>query len=419
MKRLFTITATLLLTTLLMAEPLLFQGAKSYRGSSFYGYATDRIVVTFDPQTISEFDRTALKAGRTGIAAIDEIGRRYRARVIFRQFPGYDPQKRNDPHDLSRFYKIYFTEAIDAPTVADAYKALGGVLDAQPVGIHYVTVMPNDPQFVDQWHLHQASGDHDVDAPEAWDLETGDASIIVAVMDTGVRYYHKDLGGSNASYADTSGTDGNIWINTAEKNGTPNVDDDGNGFVDDWVGWDFVDGTFWPPATGEDVGPQDNDPRDFDGHGTHCAGNVAALNNNGYGVCAVSGGWGNGSLQASGNGVKVMCLRIGYQTAVGLGIVLMDAAAEAFQYATDNGAKIASCSWGSSDTGGLGAAVDNFINAGGLVFHAAGNDNADDQDYLDNRGDCISVASTDQMMQSRIFQITAPGWTSPRRVRIS
>lgn len=414
MKRFITITATLLLTALLIAEPLEVTEGTSYRGPSFFGYATDRIVVTFDPQTIKEFDKTALRAGRTSIAAIDALGERYKAREILRQFPGYDPSKRNDPHDLSRFYKIYFNEEIDALAVADAYKALEGVIDAQPVGIHYATAMPNDPQFVDQWHLNQ-SQDHDVDGPEAWGIETGDASIIVAVMDTGVRYYHKDIGGSNTSSADTSGTDGNIWINTAEKNGAANVDDDGNGYVDDWVGYDFVASSTFPHPN-EDGDTPDNDPRDFNGHGTHCAGNVAALNNNGYGVCSVSGGWGDGTLQPDGNGVKVMCLRIGYSTFIGLGLINMDAAAEAFQYATDNGAKIASCSWGSSDTGGLGAAVDNFINAGGLVFHAAGNDNKDDPDYLDNRGDCISVASTDSNDAKSDFSnygtwvdISAPG----------
>jgi len=72
------------------------------------------------------------------------------------------------------------------------------VVDAQPIGIHTVYAVPNDPNYTDQWHLNN-SNDADIDAPEAWDIETGNSQIIAAILDTGVRYYHKDLGGANAS----------------------------------------------------------------------------------------------------------------------------------------------------------------------------------------------------------------------------
>jgi len=244
--------------------------------------------------------------------------------------------------------------------------------------------------------LDQAN-DHDMDAPEAWDIETGASSVIVAILDTGVRYFHKDLGGSNASYDNPGGANGNMWVNWAEKNGTSGVDDDGNGYVDDWVGWDFVDGgsNCW---SGEDCNTEDNDPRDFNGHGTHCAGNVAAINNNGYATSAASGGWGDGSLQPTANGVKVMACRIGWSGRYFIwevGYVRMDFAAEALYYAADNGAKIASCSWGSSNSGGIADAIDYFVAHGGLIFKAAGNDNSESADYMCGRSDVISVAATD------------------------
>ncbi|MDX1700729.1 MAG: S8 family serine peptidase, partial [Melioribacteraceae bacterium] len=254
----------------------------------------------------------------------------------------------------------------------------------------------------DQWHLDQTS-DNDIDAEAAWDIETGDSEIIVAILDTGVRYFHKDLGGSNGSYANPSGSQGNMWINESDNN-TNGVDDDNNNFTDDWIGWDFVTGItssfLLQHVPGEDYDVGDNDPRDFNGHGTHCSGIVSAINNNGYGVSSPAGGWNDGSQSPSGNGVKIMALRIGYSINYFLlgivGLVEMDFAAQAFQYAADNGARIASCSWGSSNSGGIGDAIDYFIASGGIVLKSAGNSDDEESDYMLDRSDVIGVASTDE-----------------------
>ncbi|MBN1481952.1 hypothetical protein EH223_06475 [candidate division KSB1 bacterium] len=385
----------------------------------FYGYADDRIVVKFSSEATRLFDQRLLQNGRSGIAALDRLNEKFNARFIKKQFVGSEPKMVNGKMiDLSNMYKIYFTQKIDAVEIAREYAQLDVVIAAEPVGIHGLSSLPNDAQFYLQWHLDRPVNDADVDAPEAWDIETGDEDVIVAILDSGVRYYHVDLGGGDASYTDPTNVDGNMWVNWIEKNGTAGVDDDGNGFVDDWIGWDFVDNATYGHPNEDSMTP-DNDPRDFNGHGTHCAGNVGALTNNGGGLCAVTGGWGNGTLTPWGNGVKVMALRVGYQLRFGgTGVVLMDAAAEAFYYAADNGAKIVSCSWGSSESGGMAAAVDYFLAHGGLIFHAAGNDGADDPDYLDNRGDCISVAATDSNDTAADFtnygtwvDISVPGTT--------
>jgi subtilisin family serine protease len=186
--------------------------------------------------------------------------------------------------NLSGWHKLKFSGRTDALSAVEDYKKIHGVIDAQPVSIHTVYRIPSDEFYGEQWHLPK------IGAPDAWDVETGNSNITVAVLDTGVRYFHGDLGGANASYSSPTNVDGNMWINWFEKNGTNGVDDDDNGKIDDWIGWDFVETT---PAMdflvycypGEDCNSVDNDPRYFNGHGTHCAGSVAAMNDNGVAAC--------------------------------------------------------------------------------------------------------------------------------------
>jgi len=142
--------------------------------------------------------------------------------------------------------------------------------------------MPDDPDLADLWGMHntgQTNGtpDADVDAPEAWNIATGSSDIVVGIIDTGVDYTHPDLAA-------------NIWTNDGEVAGN-GLDDDGNGFVDDVHGYDFVN--------------DDGDPMDDNRHGTHVAGTIAAVGDNGVGVAGLnwsssimalkflnSGGWG-------------------------------------------------------------------------------------------------------------------------------
>ena len=148
---------------------------------------------------------------------------------------------------------------------------------AEPNYLIPLKVVPDDPDFSKQWALHntgQAGGsnDADIDAPEAWDVEQGQTEVIIAIIDTGVDYLHSDLAV-------------NIWHNPWEipDNG---LDDDGNGYIDDSIGWDFVDS--FGGASDEDYKIPDNDPMDRHGHGTHVAGIAGAVSNNGLGVAGVA-----------------------------------------------------------------------------------------------------------------------------------
>lgn len=216
----------------------------------------------------------------------------------------------------------------------------------------------NDPGLEMQWDfnnngsmLNSRTG-ADMNLFEAWKKTTGSPEVIVAVMDIGVEYTHKDLAA-------------NMWVNEAELNGQPGVDDDNNGYVDDIYGWNGMTNT-------GGIVPGD--------HGTHVAGTIAAVNNNGIGVCGIAGGDGSPN-----SGVKIMSLQ-----AMGAGSSTDSTYSDNFIYAADNGAVISQNSWGFT-TGILpqvvSEAMDYFIaNAGvdkkgiqtgpmkgGILIFAAGN----------------------------------------------
>jgi subtilisin family serine protease len=151
--------------------------------------------------------------------------------------------------------------------------------NVQSVSPNYRRVMsaiPDDTYFGDLWGLHQSNNDVDIDAPEAWDTETGSLDVVVAVFDTGVDYTHEDLSA-------------NMWVNSAEANGARGTDDDGNGYVDDVYGYDVA---------GNHDGVDDPDPMDIMGHGTHVSGTIGARGNNSKGITGVN--W----------EVKIMALKV-------------------------------------------------------------------------------------------------------------
>lgn len=206
-----------------------------------------------------------------------------------------------------------------------------------------------DPLSYRQWDFFDNSK-VSINLDKAWSLERGNPNVIVAVMDCWIDHSHSDLSQ-------------NMWVNETELNGQPGVDDDGNGYVDDIYGYNFF-----------------NPESDLPGsHGTHIAGTIAASNNNGIGVCGIAGGDGMNP------GVRIMSIGINNPLS-GKGFVEDWVVCRAFVYAADNGANIASNSWGGGDrvssliTTGINYFIDNAGSRhdspmkGGLVVFAAGND---------------------------------------------
>lgn len=242
------------------------------------------------------------------------------------------------------------------------------VMSVQPNFLYYPDgAITNDPYAGIEWGLDNqgqeilgiaGTPDIDIDAPEAWKLMPHSPDeVIVAVIDTGVDISHPDLQGS-------------IWMNEAEVNGQKNFDDDGNGYIDDFNGWNFFH--------------RDNDVftnAKADGHGTHVSGTIAAQTNNGLGVAGVA------------QNVKIMVLKF-----IGINGGSTADAILAVKYAKDNGADIANNSWGG---GGYDQALKDAIEDFGRPFIAAAGNEALDNDLKAHypssyaSSNIISVASVD------------------------
>ena len=246
------------------------------------------------------------------------------------------------------------------------------MLYAEPDFVVTAIATPNDPLYGQLWGMAK------INAPAAWDVSTGSAGVVVGDIDTGIDYNHPDLAA-------------NIWVNPGEIAGN-GLDDDGNGYIDDIRGWDWVS--------------NDNNPMDDHGHGTHTSGTVGARGNNGVGVTGVN--W----------NVRIAGLK--FLNAQGSGST--SNAIKALQYATGEGIRITNNSWGG---GGYSQALYDAIAgaraAGGLFIAAAGNDSFDNDllphypsSYdLDNVIAVASTTSTDGMSSFSNYGATSVDLGAP------
>ena len=332
----------------------------------------------------------ARQALRLGLASVDAVSASLGGCVFEPEFVGETPPADPAEPDFTAFWLVHLPAGAALEDALDRFRAADGVALALPVATMPVTALPNDSLFTSQSWLYQFDGrGHDIGATDAWNAEDGDSSIVVAIIDTGVLPYHPDLGGTGPGY-------GNLWTNWAEAAGLPGVDDDGNGFVDDWKGWDFVARAFTTAAAGEDRLDADNDPNDFAGHGTAVAGIVGAITDNAIGMAGVA------------PKVRLMPLRIAWQPtgfAQPVADVSMTYAAQAIRYATRMGAQVINASFASVDSAGsgLGLAVTAATRAGVAIANASGNNFS--PAYLGQREDVLSVAATDSNDVVQTFSV--------------
>lgn len=296
-----------------------------------------------------------------------------------------DRLKRTFKH-VGNIQIIEIPHGADAETVCHLYSNSGLYEFAE---LDYVAtgsgnVIPNDPSFSSQYYLHntgQNGGtvDADIDATEAWEIRTDASNVIVAVVDSGIRYTHQDLAP-------------NMWTNPGEIPGN-GIDDDNNGYTDDVYGIDTAN--------------YDGDPMDDFGHGTHVAGIIGAIGNNNNGVSGVA--W----------DVKLMALKFLDSSNYGF----YSAAVECIDYAIANGAHIMNHSWGGdSFSSSLNSAVSRAQAAGILFVGIPHNDSRDTDSYPKYPGcfsqdNIVCVASTDRYNNLSSFSsygatsvdIAAPG----------
>lgn len=399
------------------------------------------LLIKFSPEMSDILDQAQLsktragKATRSGIPSTDEVLDILGSYSFERVFPvDANTEARTREAGLHLWYTVKFNKGTDLKTAAERLKQLGEISKVQTNGrikrayntdskrIYLsdkalqlkstrsaANSEPNDPGFTSQWHYRNlgegnydfenlnnnkvgAKAGCDVNALEAWKTCKGDPSIIVAILDEGVMYTHPDLAA-------------NMWCNPGESVQGTQTDGDGNGYEGDLHGYNFV------TESGDITWTDANDT----GHGTHVAGTIAAVNNNGIGVSGVAGGDGTPN-----SGVKIMSC----QVFSGQNSVTLAGEARAIKYAADNGAVILQCSWGynSSESSIINGytpgpatekewaetyplekeALDYFINNagspngvidGGIPVFAAGNEYAGNPAFPGAYSKCVCVSS--------------------------
>lgn len=321
-----------------------------------FGQPTNKVIFKFKNQSYKHNDLYQ--------QLIDEskavLGEEMRPSQLFSQ----QKNEKNDEFGINRIYTFSINNIIQAKKWIQKMRISGLFEYVEFKAVAKVFFTPNDPSVTYQHYLQQ------IGAFQAWDVTNGDANVTIAIIDTGTEFNHPDLQGKEVE-------------NTADPvNGT---DDDGNGFVDDFRGWDFYN--------------NDNDPSfDLGDHGVNVASVAAAATNNSSGMASI------------GFNTKYLPVKAGQGQDITYGY-------EAIKYAADRGADIINCSWGTFDHTQFGLDMVNYATAkGSLIVAASGNRNKETNYYPAAYDNVLSVSSVKQNDSKAFFSnygyyvdISAPG----------
>jgi hypothetical protein len=319
------------------------------------------------------------------IPSLDSKAGKYDVNFLGKRFK-YNPKKlKIGMPDLSRIYRIEFPEEYSVTKITSEFSSDPNIEYAEPIPHIYLLEVPNDAMYGDLHHLPQIWAD------SAWNIhkgENGTEEVVIGMVDSGVDWDHEDLVDNIWQNMDedfdgdgkTIEFTGGEWIfDPDDENG---VDDDGNGYIDDFIGWNFL--------------THCNDPNPVPGayqwqHGTLCAGLACATTNNNIGVASIS--W----------NLKIMPVQAGWYSDI-------FQAYNALIYAAENGADVISNSWGTYGFNSIAhqEAVAYALGLGSIIVHASGNNDHFKNTYPGGYPGVISVAALNQIDQKASYSNFGP-----------
>ncbi len=285
--------------------------------------------------------------------------------------------------NLSRIYVFDYEKNIDPAIVAGKLSEFPGIEYAEPAPRYELLDIPNDPYYEVQYYLEQ------INAIDSYDFTDTLPEVILGIVDTGVDYEHEDLAAKIYENPGETGTD-----NNGDDKRSNGRDDDNNGFIDDWRGWDFVS------STSNDG--QDNDPYPGNMHGTHVSGTAAAHTNNDTGIAGIA------------VNARILPVKIGQDNSFSRQVIN---SFDGLLYAGIAGADVINCSWGSNARSEADQEIITTVEGlGSLVVAAAGNDGDNRLIYPAGYDNVLSVASVNPDDRKSFFSnyhtgidISAPG----------
>ena len=332
----------------------LFNDYSQPRNFNLSGYVPGEIILKFNTDTSIDITQDERGFMKTGIRSIDMLNEEYHV-CSMEQIFKHHTHSEDNLYDLSTVYTVTLTKDIDINEAAAKYAYDSAIEYAEPNYFAFSFYVPNDPRLDDQWALEN------IRVFNAWDVEQGNAEVACAIIDTGVDYTHEDL----------------------MENIHPVMYD----FVN--IDTQAYEDAGWILTSGEDYLDEDEDPMDFFGHGTHCAGIAASHGDNGVGIAGVCP---HASIMALRAGFSIIHPMYGE-----IGLYEYEDIAQAIVFAADNDADVISMSWGGTQTSDIiYQAIDYAHTHDVILVAAAGNSNSDILHYPAYYDEVVAVAATAQ-----------------------